>query len=113
MYFADLTAHGFLVVFAVDPQDEAERKEQRLAIIADHLGFSWTGKSLLSTNQVALCVYIYIYILLFYFIELAQELDFSEEKINLIRTENPNSLQDQSHALLKLWAKREGKDATG
>ncbi|KAJ3584889.1 hypothetical protein NHX12_013612, partial [Muraenolepis orangiensis] len=27
----------------VDPQDEAERKEQRLAIIADHLGFSWTG----------------------------------------------------------------------
>lgn len=39
-----LTGHGLLVVFAVDPQDEAERKEQRLAIIADHLGFSWTGK---------------------------------------------------------------------
>ncbi|XP_049424756.1 ankyrin-2b isoform X1 [Epinephelus fuscoguttatus] len=67
----------------VDPQDEAERKEQRLAIIADHLGFSWA--------------------------ELARELDFSEEKINLIRIENPNSLQDQSHALLKLWAEREGK----
>lgn len=32
------------MVFAVDPQDEAERKEQRLAIIADHLGFSWTGE---------------------------------------------------------------------
>ncbi|XP_030017727.1 ankyrin-2b isoform X17 [Sphaeramia orbicularis] len=69
----------------VDPQDEAERKEQRLAIIADHLGFSWT--------------------------ELARELDFSEEKINLIRIENPNSLQDQSHALLKLWAEQEGPQA--
>ncbi|XP_014822739.1 PREDICTED: ankyrin-2 isoform X15 [Poecilia mexicana] len=66
----------------VDPQDEAERNEQQLAIIADHLGFSWT--------------------------ELARELDFSEEKINLIRTENPNSLQDQSHALLNLWTVTEG-----
>lgn len=45
VYFAALTAHGCLVVFAVDPQDEEERKEQRLAIIADHLGFSWTGES--------------------------------------------------------------------
>ncbi|XP_026208474.1 ankyrin-2b isoform X11 [Anabas testudineus] len=70
----------------VDPQDEAERKEQRLAIIADHLGFSWA--------------------------ELARELDFSEERINMIRIENPNSLQDQSHALLKLWAERERNDAT-
>ncbi|XP_022603524.1 ankyrin-2 [Seriola dumerili] len=69
-----------------DPQDEAERKEERLAIIADHLGFSWT--------------------------ELARELDFSEERINLVRTENPNSLQDQSHALLKLWAEGEGQHAT-
>uniref|UniRef100_A0A8C4HNB4 Ankyrin-2 n=1 Tax=Dicentrarchus labrax TaxID=13489 RepID=A0A8C4HNB4_DICLA len=68
------------------PFSAAERKEQRLAIIADHLGFSWT--------------------------ELARELDFSEERINLIRIENPNSLQDQSHALLKLWAEREGKHAT-
>ncbi|XP_035482187.1 ankyrin-2b isoform X31 [Scophthalmus maximus] len=70
----------------LDPKDEAERKEQRLVIMADHLGFSWT--------------------------ELARELDFSEERINLIRIENPNSLQDQSHALLKLWAEREGKHAT-
>ncbi|XP_056882691.1 ankyrin-2b isoform X18 [Takifugu flavidus] len=70
----------------VDPQDEAERKEQHLAIIADHLGFSWT--------------------------ELARRLDFGEEKINLIRNENPNSLQDQSHALLKLWAEREGAEGT-
>ncbi|XP_043953058.1 ankyrin-2b isoform X16 [Gambusia affinis] len=70
----------------VDPQDEAERNEQRLAIIADHLGFSWT--------------------------ELARELDFSEEKINMIRTENPNSLQDQSHALLNLWTVTEGHSAS-
>uniref|UniRef100_A0AAZ3SP60 Ankyrin-2 n=1 Tax=Oncorhynchus tshawytscha TaxID=74940 RepID=A0AAZ3SP60_ONCTS len=69
-----------------DPQDEAERKEERLEIIADHLGFSWT--------------------------ELARELEFSEERINLIRIENPNSLQDQSHALLKLWTNRDGKHAT-
>ncbi|XP_070294008.1 ankyrin-2 isoform X1 [Salvelinus sp. IW2-2015] len=70
----------------VDPQDEAERKEERLEIIGDHLGFSWT--------------------------ELARELEFSEERINLIRIENPDSLQDQSHALLKLWTDRDGKHAT-
>nr|XP_046185428.1 ankyrin-2-like isoform X26 [Oncorhynchus gorbuscha] len=70
----------------LDSQHEAERKEERLEIIADHLGFSWT--------------------------ELARELEFSEEKVNLIRLENPNSLQDQSHALLKLWTDREGKNVT-
>ncbi|XP_034021128.1 ankyrin-2-like isoform X5 [Thalassophryne amazonica] len=70
----------------VDPQEEAERKARWLAIIADHLGFSWT--------------------------QLAQELNFSEETINLIRLENPNSLQDQSHALLKLWAEQEADEAT-
>ncbi|XP_027893606.1 ankyrin-2b isoform X23 [Xiphophorus couchianus] len=70
----------------LDPQDEAEKNEQRLAIIADHLGFSWT--------------------------ELARELEFSEEKINMIRTENPNSLQDQSHALLNLWTVTEGHSAS-
>jgi ankyrin len=47
------------------------------------------------------------------FLELARELEFSEERINLIRMENPNSLQDQSHALLKLWTGRDGKHATG
>lgn len=41
---AAVTAHGCLVVFAVDPQDEVERKEQRLSVIANHLGFSWTGE---------------------------------------------------------------------
>lgn len=30
--------------FAVDPQDEADRRESRLAVMADHLGFSWFGK---------------------------------------------------------------------
>ncbi|XP_023565863.1 ankyrin-2 isoform X5 [Octodon degus] len=69
-----------------NPQDEQERIEERLAYIADHLGFSWT--------------------------ELARELDFTEEQIHQIRVENPNSLQDQSHALLKYWLERDGKHAT-
>ncbi|XP_059026543.1 ankyrin-2 isoform X45 [Mustela lutreola] len=67
-------------------QDEQERIEERLAYIADHLGFSWT--------------------------ELARELDFTEEQIHQIRIENPNSLQDQSHALLKYWLERDGGQAT-
>ncbi|XP_072191129.1 ankyrin-2 isoform X3 [Excalfactoria chinensis] len=69
-----------------DQQDDRERTEERLAHIADHLGFSWT--------------------------ELARELDFTEEQIHQIRIENPNSLQDQSHALLKYWLERDGKHAT-
>ncbi|XP_044285181.1 ankyrin-2 isoform X9 [Varanus komodoensis] len=67
-------------------QEDQERIEERLAHIADHLGFSWT--------------------------ELARELDFTEEQIHQIRIENPNSLQDQSHALLKYWLERDGKHAT-
>uniref|UniRef100_A0A8C1K9A8 Ankyrin 2 n=1 Tax=Cyprinus carpio TaxID=7962 RepID=A0A8C1K9A8_CYPCA len=70
----------------INPQDEADRKEGRLAVIADHLGFSWS--------------------------ELAGELEFSELQINLIRNENPNSLQDQSHAFIRLWKGREGKNTT-
>uniref|UniRef100_A0A3B4ZB71 Ankyrin 2 n=1 Tax=Seriola lalandi dorsalis TaxID=1841481 RepID=A0A3B4ZB71_SERLL len=61
--------------------DDADRKEETLAIIADLLGFSWT--------------------------ELARELEFSEDDIQLLRTENPNSLQEQSHALLQRWVERE------
>uniref|UniRef100_A0A4W6G9I2 Ankyrin 2a, neuronal n=1 Tax=Lates calcarifer TaxID=8187 RepID=A0A4W6G9I2_LATCA len=60
--------------------------KETLAIIADLLGFSWT--------------------------ELARELEFSEDDIQLVRTENPNSLQEQSHALLQRWVEREGKHAT-
>ncbi|NXG81717.1 ANK2 protein, partial [Stercorarius parasiticus] len=71
---------------AEDQQDDQERTEERLAHVADHLGFSWT--------------------------ELARELDFTEEQIHQIRIENPNSLQDQSHALLKYWLERDGKHAT-
>ncbi|NXI06363.1 ANK2 protein, partial [Pachycephala philippinensis] len=71
---------------AEDQQDDQEKTEERLAHIADHLGFSWT--------------------------ELARELDFTEEQIHQIRIENPNSLQDQSHALLKYWLERDGKHAT-
>ncbi|XP_070613964.1 ankyrin-2 isoform X1 [Erythrolamprus reginae] len=69
-----------------EQQDDQEKLEERLAHIADHLGFSWT--------------------------ELARELDFTEEQIHQIRIENPNSLQDQSHALLKYWLERDGKHAT-
>ncbi|XP_074128731.1 ankyrin-2 isoform X5 [Sminthopsis crassicaudata] len=71
---------------AEDLQNDQEHIEERLAHIADHLGFSWT--------------------------ELARELDFTEEQIHQIRIENPNSLQDQSHALLKYWLERDGKHAT-
>ncbi|XP_077936148.1 uncharacterized protein ank2a isoform X4 [Gasterosteus aculeatus] len=70
----------------VDWQDDADRKEETLAIVADLLGFSWT--------------------------ELARELEFSEVDIQLVRTDNPNSLQEQSHALLQRWVEREGKHAT-
>uniref|UniRef100_A0A673HTW3 Ankyrin-2-like n=1 Tax=Sinocyclocheilus rhinocerous TaxID=307959 RepID=A0A673HTW3_9TELE len=62
------------------------RKEETLAIIADLLGFSWT--------------------------ELAKELEFNEDEIQRVRAENPNSLQEQSHALLQRWTEREGKHAT-
>lgn len=45
--------------------------------------------------------------------ELARELEFNEDEIQLVRTQNPNSLQEQSHALLQHWVEREGKHATG
>ncbi|XP_043092552.1 ankyrin-2 [Puntigrus tetrazona] len=70
----------------VDWHDDADRKEETLAIIADLLGFSWT--------------------------ELAKELEFNEDEIQQVRVENPNSLQEQSHALLQRWVEREGKHAT-
>ncbi|MEQ2263324.1 hypothetical protein XENORESO_006099 [Xenotaenia resolanae] len=57
-----------------------------MAIVADHLGLSWT--------------------------ELARELNFSVEEINFIRVENPNSLTAQSFMLLKKWVHRDGKNAT-
>lgn len=105
-------AHDCLVVFAVDPQDEAERKEQHLAVIAEHLGFSWTGRPRphLPPSQHPAHV---LRVSRLLFSELARQLDFGEDKINLIRNENPNSLQDQSHALLKLWAETEGEHGAG
>ncbi|XP_036372455.1 ankyrin-2-like isoform X2 [Megalops cyprinoides] len=69
-----------------EAEDSMDSREERLAIIADHLGFSWT--------------------------ELAQELEFSEDWIQQIKRENPNSLREQSHALLRLWAGREAESAT-
>uniref|UniRef100_A0A452R3S5 Uncharacterized protein n=1 Tax=Ursus americanus TaxID=9643 RepID=A0A452R3S5_URSAM len=53
-----------------------------------------------------------VYGAIFSFLELARELDFTEEQIHQIRIENPNSLQDQSHALLKYWLERDGRQAT-
>uniref|UniRef100_A0A669C197 Ankyrin 1 n=1 Tax=Oreochromis niloticus TaxID=8128 RepID=A0A669C197_ORENI len=44
-------------------------------------------------------------------VKLARELQFGVDDINRIRVENPNSLLDQSSALLSLWASREGKRA--
>uniref|UniRef100_A0A8C0Y978 Ankyrin 2a, neuronal n=1 Tax=Cyprinus carpio carpio TaxID=630221 RepID=A0A8C0Y978_CYPCA len=46
------------------------------------------------------------------FSELAKELEFNEDEIQQVRAENPNSLQEQSHALLQRWVEREGKHAT-
>ncbi|EMP31714.1 Ankyrin-1 [Chelonia mydas] len=44
-------------------------------------------------------------------LELARELQFGVDDINRIRVENPNSLLEQSVALLNLWVSREGKNA--
>ncbi|XP_068562010.1 ankyrin-1 isoform X4 [Cebidichthys violaceus] len=62
-----------------------ERTEIKINIISEQLGLSWA--------------------------ELARELQFGVDDINRIRVENPNSLLDQSSALLNLWAGREGKRA--
>ncbi|XP_025059212.1 ankyrin-1 isoform X8 [Alligator sinensis] len=62
-----------------------DKADLKMAIISEHLGLSWA--------------------------ELARELHFGVEDINRIRVENPNSLLEQSAALLNLWANREGKNA--
>ncbi|XP_029977233.1 ankyrin-3-like isoform X29 [Sphaeramia orbicularis] len=78
--------YSYLAEPALSPQSPCERTDLRMAIVADHLGLSWT--------------------------ELARELDFSVEEINFIRVENPNSLTAQSFMLLKKWVYRDGKNAT-
>ncbi|KAM9622775.1 ankyrin-1 isoform 3-T3 [Trichechus inunguis] len=62
-----------------------DRADMKMAVISEHLGHSWT--------------------------ELARELQFSEEDIDRIRIENPDSLLEQSAALLNFWVAREGHDA--
>ncbi|XP_053434472.1 ankyrin-1 isoform X5 [Nycticebus coucang] len=62
-----------------------DRADMKMAIISEHLGLSWA--------------------------ELARELQFSVEDVNRVRVENPNSLLEQSAALLNLWVLREGEDA--
>ncbi|XP_029933551.1 ankyrin-3-like isoform X3 [Myripristis murdjan] len=78
--------YSYLAEPALSPQSPCERTDLRMAIVADHLGLSWT--------------------------ELARELNFSVEEINHIRVENPNSLTAQSFMLLKKWVYRDGKNAT-
>uniref|UniRef100_A0A8C4UTB1 Ankyrin-1 n=1 Tax=Falco tinnunculus TaxID=100819 RepID=A0A8C4UTB1_FALTI len=60
-----------------------DKADQKMVDIAEQLGLSWA--------------------------ELARELQFGVEDINRIRAENPNSLLEQSVALLNLWVSREGK----
>ncbi|XP_023375849.1 ankyrin-1-like [Pteropus vampyrus] len=62
-----------------------DRADMKMVIISENLGLSWA--------------------------ELARELQFSVEDINRIRVENPNSLFEQSAALLNHWVIREGKNA--
>ncbi|XP_074838126.1 ankyrin-1 isoform X3 [Carettochelys insculpta] len=62
-----------------------EKADVKMAVISEHLGLSWA--------------------------ELARELQFGVDDINRIRVENPNSLLEQSVAMLNLWVSREGKNA--
>ncbi|XP_074088408.1 ankyrin-3 isoform X13 [Macrotis lagotis] len=78
--------YSYLTDPGMSPQSPCERTDIRMAIVADHLGLSWT--------------------------ELARELNFSVDEINQIRVENPNSLIAQSFMLLKKWVTRDGKNAT-
>ncbi|XP_026642800.1 ankyrin-1 isoform X3 [Microtus ochrogaster] len=64
---------------------DTDRADMKMAVITEHLGLSWA--------------------------ELARELQFTVEDINRIRVENPNSLLEQSAALLTLWMAREGENA--
>ncbi|TNM99592.1 hypothetical protein fugu_012625 [Takifugu bimaculatus] len=78
--------YSYLTDPAASPQSPCERTDLRMAIVADHLGLSWT--------------------------ELAREMNFTVDEINQIRLENPNSLTAQSFMLLRKWVSREGKNAT-
>lgn len=87
-----------------------ERTEVKINIISEQLGLSWAGESLEPREcPIAACV---LFIdSAFLHSELARELQFGVDDINRIRVENPNSLLDQSLALLNLWVAREGKRA--
>ncbi|XP_073910697.1 ankyrin-1 isoform X3 [Castor canadensis] len=72
-------------ILSESPLGFHDRADMKMAVITEHLGLSWA--------------------------ELARELQFSVEDINRIRVENPNSLLEQSSALLTLWISREGENA--
>uniref|UniRef100_A0A8C0ERS5 Ankyrin 1 n=1 Tax=Bubo bubo TaxID=30461 RepID=A0A8C0ERS5_BUBBB len=67
----------------VSSLSSTDKADQKMVDIAEQLGLSWA--------------------------ELARELQFGVDDINRIRVENPNSLLEQSIALLNLWVSREGK----
>ncbi|KAM8794705.1 ankyrin-1 [Eudromia elegans] len=77
--------YSILSESSLGSQSSTDRAEHKMVDIAEQLGLSWA--------------------------ELARELQFGMEDINRIRVENPNSLLEQSMALLNLWASREGKNA--
>ncbi|NXO18094.1 ANK1 protein, partial [Oriolus oriolus] len=79
--YSILTVTSFSSPGSLSSTDKAD---QKMVDIAEQLGLSWA--------------------------ELARELQFGVDDINRIRVENPNSLLEQSIALLNLWTSREGKN---
>lgn len=85
-----------------------ERTEVKINLISEQLGLSWAGECL---DHFSTFCWVSSALISASSAELARELHFSVDDINRIRVENPNSLLDQSAALLNLWASREGRRA--
>ncbi|XP_061421434.1 ankyrin-3-like isoform X26 [Lethenteron reissneri] len=81
-HYGSLNALGLLTA----GHSPSERTSLRLSEIAGHLGISWP--------------------------ELARELSFHEDQINRIRMENPISVAEQGHELLRQWTAHDGPAAT-
>ncbi|KAM7153401.1 ankyrin-1-like isoform 1-T1 [Macrochelys suwanniensis] len=77
--------YSILSESTLGPLSGTDKADVKMAVISEQLGLSWA--------------------------ELARELQFGVDDINRIRVENPNSLLEQSVALLNLWVSREGKNA--
>ncbi|XP_078453869.1 uncharacterized protein LOC144720730 isoform X12 [Lampetra planeri] len=81
-HYGSLNALGLLTA----GHSPSEKTSLRLSEIAGHLGISWP--------------------------ELARELSFHEDQINRIRMENPISVAEQGHELLRQWTAHDGPAAT-